>query len=76
MNEKIKQLAEQANIVFDGNVCHCYKPELQLFADLLLEECFNKLRELNERANGQHNYYMYALMEIKDVLSGNKHTVS
>lgn len=41
MNSKYLDLANQANIIFDGNVCHCYKPELKKFAELIIQECTN-----------------------------------
>ena len=46
MNERIKELAEQANMIFNGTDLsgsigrvQCYEDELEKFAELIVKEC-------------------------------------
>ncbi len=46
MNERIKELAEQANMIFNGTDLsgsigrvQCYEDELEKFAELIVREC-------------------------------------
>lgn len=42
-----------------------YDDELEKFAELLIDECCLKLLDMDEKANGNHNYYKHAAIEIK-----------
>jgi hypothetical protein len=49
MNERIKQLAEQANMIFNGTDLsgsigrvQCYEDELEKFAELIVQDCAKK----------------------------------
>ena len=65
MNERIKELAEQAGLEMCG--CGCDMPTKQSakFAELIVDECCLKLLDMGEKTNGIHNYYKHAALELK-----------
>jgi hypothetical protein len=75
MNERIKQLAEQAGFVLwqdeswnPGDVIDWslrYDDEFKKFAELIVDECCLKLLDMDEKTNGRHNYYKHAALELK-----------
>jgi len=75
MNERIKQLAENAGFILwgkeswnPGDVVDWssrYDDELQKFAELIVDECCLKLLDMDEKTNGRHNYYKHAALELK-----------
>jgi hypothetical protein len=63
MNERIKELAHEAGLP-------TYNPEgiptkLEKFAELVIDECCLKLLDMDQKVNGNHNYYKHAAIEIK-----------
>jgi hypothetical protein len=53
MNERIRQLAEQANMIFNGTDLsgsigrvQCYEDELEKFAELIVRECVAQIRPM------------------------------
>ena len=55
MNERIKQLAEQAGYLRDGfGFGHWDMPECKKFAELIVNECALVANEHNEEAEGVH----------------------
>lgn len=59
MNERIKLLKQQAGI--DDNPD---QEGLDLFAKLIVQECCLKLLSMDDKAQGQHNYYKHAALEV------------
>jgi hypothetical protein len=41
---------------------------LEKFAELIVDECCAKLLDMDSKANGNHNYYKHAALEIKQHL--------
>lgn len=64
MNDLIKQLAEKARIQM------CSDARLQEFAELIVDECCNKLLDMDSWVNGNHNYYKHAALEVKKHFRG------
>jgi|694.fasta_scaffold61069_9 hypothetical protein len=71
MNERIKELIEQATTFeeiwgrgFDTTQYteHFSKEK---FAELVIDECCLKLLDMDQKVNGNHNYYKHAAIEIK-----------
>jgi hypothetical protein len=59
MKEKIKELAVAAKLE------HCVTHvRLEDFADRIIDECCMKLMSMDENANGNHNYYKHAALEL------------
>ena len=76
MNERIKQLAKEAGYyLYDLTETHeCKTVEtdrtdewitLEKFAQLIVDECCVKLLDMDGKANGSHNYYKHAAIELK-----------
>lgn len=76
MNERVKELAEQAGFVSwsdeewkpEGAVIDWssdYDNELAKFAELIVQESCYKLIEMHEKVNGDHNYYHHASVQLK-----------
>jgi len=73
MNERIKQLAEQAGYLPDSfGIGHWDMPECQKFAELIVQECINKIETYripvrNSAAGEMACEWTYeALKEIRD----------
>jgi len=63
MNDKIKELANRVGLP-------TYNPEglptkLEKFAELIVDECCFKLLMMDAKAQGSHNYYKHAALELK-----------
>lgn len=67
MNDRIKELAEQATVDIKDEYGHWIGSELDLekFAELIVDECCVKLLDMDGKANGIHNYYKHAAIELK-----------
>jgi len=67
MNERIKELAEKAGSTHKQNlgVYQFYADELENFAESIIDECCFKLLMMDAKAQGQHNYYKHAALELK-----------
>ena len=77
MNERIKELAEQANIEFTYDVtetptrafAECWEDELEKFAELIVRECARAVDKVYEDAEPDHGCYDWATWaEGADVL--------
>jgi hypothetical protein len=73
MNERIQELAEQAEKYADDN----FKGEPtwseafeSKFAELIIDECCLKLLDMDEKTKGAHNYYKHAAIQIKQHFGG------
>ena len=68
MNDKIKELNEQAEKYADDNFrgeptwSEAFESK---FAELIIAECCLKLLSMDEKTNGNHNYYKHAALEVK-----------
>ena len=73
MNERIKQLAEQAGLKVESFMTNPPKPfqilgsieDFEKFAELIVDECCLKLLDMDEKTKGNHNYYKHAALEVK-----------
>jgi len=67
MNERIKELAEKAGGTHKLNlgVYQFYADELENFVESIIDECCFKLLMMDANAQGQHNYYKHAALELK-----------
>lgn len=67
MNERIKQLAEKAGSTHKQNlgVYQFYVEELENFTESIIDEYCFKLLMMDAKAQGQHNYYKHAALELK-----------
>ena len=72
MNERIRELAEQAGLRFTQLMSNPMVPvvdgketDLEKFAELIVDECCLKLLDMDEKTNGRHNYYKHAALELK-----------
>jgi hypothetical protein len=65
MNERIKQLAARSNFGHMENGEVVYDHRLEKFAELIVDDCCVKLLDMDSRANGNHNYYKHAAIELK-----------
>ena len=63
MNEKIKELYLES---LDASREFCY----QRFGELVLDECCLKLLDMDEKTNGNHNYYKHAALQLKQHFRG------
>jgi hypothetical protein len=66
MNERIKELAEQAGMFIANDQFSTYGK----FAELIIDECCLKLLDMDEKARGNNNYYKHAALEIKKHFRG------
>jgi len=41
------------------------KEQFEKFAELIVDECCVKLLDMDSKANGNHNYYKHAAIELK-----------
>jgi hypothetical protein len=69
MNERIKELAKQACITivpepFD-DASRAWNDTMEKFVELIIDECCSKLLDMDQKVNGNHNYYKHAAIEIK-----------
>ena len=63
MNERIRQLAKQANIEFTYDptetpmraFAECWEDDLEKFAELIVQECLNICEEMGD--NGKDGHY-------------------
>jgi hypothetical protein len=62
MNERIKELIEQATTEEHDGFLYFDKKK---FAELIIDECCLKLLDMDQKVNGNHNYYKHAAIEIK-----------
>lgn len=68
MNSRLKELAIEANLIasepngFDPTRLSISQ---QKFAELIIDECCVKLLDMDGKANGNHNYYKHAAIELK-----------
>jgi hypothetical protein len=66
MNERIKYLAEQCRAEYrDGHGGYIEQFDEEKFAELIVEECCLKLLNMDEKTQGNHNYYRHAAIEVK-----------
>jgi hypothetical protein len=75
MNQRIQEIAEQAKKhALDTMIKIADKQEAlkiysesydRKFAELIIDECCSELLDMDKKANGNHNYYKYAAIEIK-----------
>jgi hypothetical protein len=63
MNERIKQLSIQAGFPEWSN--HAIEFELEQFAELIVNECYQKLVDMDQQVKASHNYYKHAAIQIK-----------
>jgi hypothetical protein len=63
MNERIKQLSIQAGFPEWSN--HAIEFELEQFAELMVNECYQKLVDMDQQVKASHNYYKHAAIQIK-----------
>jgi hypothetical protein len=67
MNERIKQLSKQATTYHYGGL----GTEIEVFnkekfAELIVEDCYQKLIDMDQRVKGSHNYYKHAAIQIRE----------
>jgi hypothetical protein len=67
MNQRIKELAEQATTYIEptSNSGEGWIFDKEKFAELVIDECCLKLLDMDQKVNGNHNYYKHAAIEIK-----------
>jgi hypothetical protein len=67
MNERIRELAEQSKKKpFGDSWCYADPQEFeQQFAELIVNECYEKLISMDQQVKGSHNYYKHAAIQIK-----------
>jgi hypothetical protein len=67
MNERIEELAEKAGSThkLSLGVYQFYADELENFAESIIDECCFKLLMMDAKAQGMHNYYKHAALELK-----------
>jgi hypothetical protein len=70
MSQRIKELEQQAekfvmSIPASLDINEYTSVFNEKFAELIIDECCSKLLDLDQKANGYHNYYKYAAIEIK-----------
>jgi hypothetical protein len=74
MNERIKQLAEQAKkhsldamikIADKEQALKVYSESYDTkFAELIVQECASRLVDMDQQVKGQHNYYKHASIQV------------
>jgi len=69
MNEKFKQLALEAKMGtadFDAGSYYVATPDrMQLFAESIVQDCYQKLIDMDQQVKATHNYYKHAAIQIK-----------
>ena len=61
MNERIKQLAEQAGYMEDCfGIGHWDMPECKKFAQLIVQECLNAIVATNQRPSNEKDLLMFS----------------
>jgi hypothetical protein len=71
MNERIGKLAVKAGAYWDHgdwnmpSSVYFSERDLEKFAELVIDECCLKLLDMDQKVNGNHNYYKHAAIEIK-----------
>ena len=67
MNEKIRDYVRQSRLDVYGLGAKRvpWEDALERFADRIVDECCLKLLELDEKTQGNHNYYKHAALEVK-----------
>lgn len=79
MNERIKEIANKAvNFAADQygpqrDNEKVWSPDIydQKFAEMIIDECCFMLLMMDAKAQGQHNYYKHAAIELKRFLEYN-----
>ena len=67
MNKLIREFERQSGIELYGlgRDYEKWKHALEKFADCIVDEYCSKLLDMDEKTNGNHNYYKHAAIEIK-----------
>jgi hypothetical protein len=69
MNERIRELSDisyKNHLTRNPNSSFGRRSDYdQEFAELIIDECCLKLLDMDQKANGNHNYYKHAAIEIK-----------
>jgi hypothetical protein len=69
MSEQIKELSDIAyknHLARNPNSSFGRRSDYdQEFAELIIDECCLKLLDMDQKVNGNHNYYKHAAIEIK-----------
>ena len=68
MNKRIQELADKiwAEEYWDNpNTDKLLPAQLNRFAELIIDECCVKLLDMDEKTNGNHNYYKHAAIQLK-----------
>ena len=69
MNEKFKLLALEAKMGtadFDAGSYYVATPDrMQLFAELIVKDCYQKLIDMDQQVKASHSYYKHAAIQIK-----------
>jgi len=53
MNERIRELAEQAHVYADGHSLLCHEGDIKKFAELIVRECYETIKKDMELAHIQ-----------------------
>lgn len=66
MNDVLKELVKQSTTYYKGGL----GTEIEIFdkakfAELIVENCYQKLIYLHQQVEGFHNHYKYAAIQIK-----------
>jgi len=67
VNERIRLLAEQARKHYPGTELsgEYWVFDEQLFAQLIVQDCYQKLIDMDQQVKASHNYYKHAAIQIR-----------
>jgi uncharacterized protein YdhG (YjbR/CyaY superfamily) len=65
MNERIRELVKEAAREMNETGTYSEPKFQEKFAELIIDECCSKLLDMDQKVNGNHNYYKHAAIEIK-----------
>lgn len=57
----LERFAAQSLVEYEGELIF----SKEKFAELIIDECCVKLLDMDGKANGNHNYYKHAAIELK-----------
>jgi len=66
MSKRIKELIEQS-ITFEeyGWGASYENFDREKFAELIVQDCYQRLLDMDQQVKGSHNYYKHAAIQIK-----------
>ena len=66
MSKRIKELIEQSITIEEYGWGASYENfDREKFAELIVQDCYQRLLDMDQQVKGSHNYYKHAAIQIK-----------